>query len=443
MDEATIKAWHDWQQQLTLQWNLMDSPVILRQLGVLGAVVVVALLINLLLDRREERVLGGSEEKSRLRTTLRAAKLPVLILLLGHLALALYKTTGRPTFTLNRLVNAFWFIAGFALVSKAAVVLFSVTEARRFVRRLLLPLAALLVILHMIGLLPVVWALAHQPLVTLNSGQISWGSFIVALLLVLVVWYGARAGKALFLRAVLPRTETDLDLARSVATFVQVTIVFVGFWAALVIVGVEFSSLTLFISALTVGIGFGLQDLIKNIMGGIILLGEGHVRPKEVFEIGGETGVVERIGLRSTTVRNWDGAQVIVPNSFLITEKIKDLTELRRIDITVGIAADADPSLAKQLLLEIASDHPDIVDDPPPSVYFLNFGSSSLDLTLYCHVPSRSVLFATKSDLHFAILSTMRAHHIEIPNPQYDIHLWPKSEIQSPSQSGSIGTEDR
>ena len=155
----------------------------------------------------------------------------------------------------------------------------------------------------------------------------------------------------------------------------------------------------------------------------MILLSEGHVRPSEVFKIGGETGIVERIGIRSTTVRTWDGAQVIVPNADLIAEKVSDLTDVRRLDITVGVSCEADPRLAEQLLLGIAAAHPDVREEPAPSVYFVNLGESTFDFTLYCYVDDRSQIVRVKSDLHYTIVETFRQQGLEMPYRQIDVHL--------------------
>jgi small-conductance mechanosensitive channel len=297
------------------------------------------------------------------------------------------------------------------------------SDARRLIRKVLLPLLALVGILHLTGLLPILWAWAGQPLFTLASGRITLASIGLALGIVVAFWLAAKGGKALFLRRILPRTDTDPQLAFSVAGFVQFAIIVVGLWLAIGTLGMQFSNLTLLISALTVGIGFGLQDVIKNVMGGVILLSEGHVRPNEVFNIGGETGRVEGIGIRSTTLRTWDGAQVIIPNADLISEKVTDLTDANRVEIAVGVSCDADPRLAERLLLELAAAHPQVVDEPAPAVFFTELGTSTFDLTLYCYVEDRVEIVPTKSDLHYAVVETFRHNDLEMPYPQYDVHL--------------------
>jgi potassium efflux system protein len=415
--------WLEWWENVQFQWMRLNSTVVLRQLIALGAALAVALLVDRLLERYRARWLGDEPEQYRVRALIWAVKYPILALAFGYLALSIYSATGRPTYTLQKLVSFFWFVAVYALVAKAVVILMPPCDARRIIRRVLLPLLALVGLLHVTGLLAVLWSWAAQPAFTLAANQVTLANIGLALGIAVAFWLAARGGKAVFLRAILPRTKTDPNLAHSVAAFVQFAIVVVGVWIAVLTLGLELSNLTLLLSALTVGIGFGLQDVIKNVMGGMILLGEGHVRPNEVFKIAGETGFVERIGLRSTTVRTWDGSLVIIPNADLISEKVTELTDMRRVELRVGVSCEADPRLAERLLLEIASGHPEVVQDPSPSVFFSNLGESTYDFVLYCFVDDRAKIARTQSDLHYAVVETFGEQGLEMPYRQLDVHL--------------------
>jgi small-conductance mechanosensitive channel len=420
--------WQEWWEELTFEWMMLSSSVVQRQMAVLAAVLVLALILDRLLERHRTRWLGESpHEQYKIRSILWAAKFPLFVLVLGNLALSIYSATGWPTYTLRQLVTLFWFIAAYALVSRAVVVVMPACDARGTIRRVLLPLLALVGILHLTGLLAVLWKWASQPVINFASEKVTLASIWLGLAIVVGFWIAARGGKAVFLKAVLPRTEADPELAHSVAGFIQFAIIVAGCWLAIAFLGVEFSNLTLLISALTVGIGFGLQDVIKNVMGGVILLGEGHVRPNEVFHIGGKTGVVERIGIRSTTVRTWDGAQVIVPNADLIAEKVTDLSDSRRVQVSVGVSCDADPRLAEKLLLEIATAHAEVLSDPSPAVLFTNLGESTFDFTLCCFVDDRAKVARTQSDLHYAVVEAFRQHELEMPYRQLDVHLRSRS----------------
>ncbi|MFN2289561.1 MAG: mechanosensitive ion channel family protein [Anaerolineae bacterium] len=414
--------WVKWWENLQRQWTLMNASVIQAQLLVLGAALLAALSIDRILEQYRGSWVGDPEQR-RLRAILWATKYPALALLFGYVALSIYSATGRPSYTLQRLVSLFWFVLAYALAAKSVVVLLPAGEARRIIRRMLLPALAILGILHLIGLLGVIWGWATQPLFSASWGTVTTAKVLTAVAIAVAFWFGARLARSVFLRAVLPRTNTDPDLAESAASFVQFVVVVVGVWIAIATLGVQLSNLTLLISALTVGIGFGLQDVIKNVMGGMILLSEGYVRPNEVFEISGESGIVERIGIRSTTVRTWDGSQVIIPNSDLITGKITDMTDSRRVDIQVGVSTATDPRQVEQLLLELARSQPDVVADPAPSVVFDNFGESTFDFSLYCFVADRSQVIATRSALRYAIVETFDQQGVEMPFRQLDVHL--------------------
>jgi small-conductance mechanosensitive channel len=426
--------WVKWWEDSQRQWTLLNTSVIQIQLLVLGAALLAALSIDRMLEQYRDSWVGDPA-RHRLRVILWAAKYPALALLFGYLALSIYSATGRPSYTLSRLVSLFWFVLGYALVAKSVVVLQPASKARQTIRRILLPALAILGLLHILGLLAVLWDWATQPLFSAEWGTVTAAKVLTGVAIAVAFWIGAQVTKSIFLHRVLPRTETDPGLAQSAATFVQFAIIVIGLWTAVASLGLQLSNLTLLVSALTVGIGFGLQDVIKNIMGGMILLAEGHVRPDEVFKITDETGSIERIGIRSTTLRTLDGAQVIIPNASLITEKISDLTDARRITIQVGASTAADPRLVERLLLEIAASHPDVVDDPAPSVVFDGFGESTFDFALHCHVADRSQLISTPSDLRYAVVEVFDRQGVDMPFRQLDVHLrsgWSHEKEQAP-----------
>jgi small-conductance mechanosensitive channel len=429
--------WVRWWENLQRQSALLNASVIQAQLLVLGAVLLAALSIDRILEQYRDSWVGEPTQ-NRLRAIFWSAKYPTLVLLFGYLALSIYSASGRPSYTLHRLVSLFWFLLAYALIAKAVTVLLPTGEARRIIRRMLLPALAVLGILHVVGLLTALWDWATQPVFSASWGSLTPAKVLTAAAIAVGFWLGSRLARSIFLRWVLPRTDTDPSLAQSAAGFVQFAIIVVGFWFAVVALGLQISNLTILISALTVGIGFGLQDVIKNVMGGMILLAEGYVRPDEVFEISDESGIVERIGIRSTTLRTWDGAQVIIPNSDLITEKISDMTNSRRIHIKVGVSTAVDPRLVERLLLEIASSHPDVVDDPAPSVVFDDFGESTFDFSLYCFVPDRSKVLSTRSELRYSVVETFDQRGVEMPFRQLEVHLrsgWP-SEKHQPQLDG-------
>ena len=414
-----------WWETLVQSWLSQSPAEIAAQFAGLGITLILALLLDRLFERQRDRWLGAPNEKIRPRSILWAAKFPILVLLLGYLLIALFGARGWPFRLLQKMVTLFWYVAGYALLAKCAAVLLPANRAGKLRRRLLVPLLVLLGGLHLLVLPSALWAGIRTQVAAITATELSLAGIWFALLVAAGFWIAAIFGKALFLRGVLPRTQMDPSLARSIAGFVQFGTIVVGLWLAASSLGFSFSNLTLLIGAFTVGIGFGLQDVVRNVMGGLILLSEGLVRPDDVFEIGDDTGVVERIGIRTTTVRTWDGAQVIVPNSYLISEKVVDLSDAQRVEISVGVSLAEDPRCVERLLLDLASSHPHVLESPPPSVYFTDLGESSLGFTLYCHTTDRTLVARIESDLRFAVVEAFRQHEIEMAYPQLGLRLSP------------------
>jgi len=413
-----------WWETFVQSWSSQNLAEIAGQFAGLSITLILALLLDRLFERQRDRWLGTPNEKIRLGSILWAAKFPILVLLLGYLLIALFGARGWPFRLLHKMVTLFWYLAGYALLAKCAAVLLPANRAGKLRRRVLVPLLVLLGGLHLLVLPSALWAGIRTQLATITgdrtilgreSGSHSWSQQASG--------SQRSLAKPCFSDGVLPRTQMDPSLAQSIAGFVQFGIIVVGLWLAASSLGFSFSNLTLLIGAFTVGIGFGLQDVVRNVMGGLILLSEGLVRPDDVFEIGDDTGVVERIGIRTTTVRTWDGAQVIVPNSYLISEKVVDLSDAQRVEISVGVSLAEDPRRVERLLQELASSHPNVLESPPPSVYFTDLGVSSLGFTLYCHTTDRTLVARIESDLRFAAVEAFRQHEIEMPYPQLGLRL--------------------
>jgi small-conductance mechanosensitive channel len=194
---------------------------------------------------------------------------------------------------------------------------------------------------------------------------------------------------------------------------------------ALVVLGVDLTKMTLLVSALGVGIGFGLQTVVNNFVCGLILLLERPLRVGDTIEIGGQLVKIVKIGLRSTTVQA-DQADVIVPNTELITNRVTNWTltnRQARSVIPVGVAYGSDIALVMQTLKECALAHPGVLQSPEPQVLFRRFGDSSLDFELRALVVDLDTRLQVASDLHQAIDRRFRQAGIEIPFPQRDLHV--------------------
>jgi len=200
--------------------------------------------------------------------------------------------------------------------------------------------------------------------------------------------------------------------------------------------GIDLSNLALVVGALSVGIGFGLQNVVNNFVSGLILLIERPIKQGDWVIIGGHEGTVKKINVRSTEVETFQRASVIIPNADLIATPVINWTHKNvqgRVEILVGVAYGSDVKLVHDILLEIGRSHPDVMKHPEPQVLFKDFGASSLDFELRCYLYDILKVLIVSSDLRYSIDAAFRENGIEIPFPQRVVHL-----AGATGKSGSI-----
>jgi potassium efflux system protein len=201
-----------------------------------------------------------------------------------------------------------------------------------------------------------------------------------------------------------------------------------GFGVLLVFgtLGLSWSQVQWLIAALSVGIGFGLQEIVANFISGLIILFERPIRVGDVVTVGETTGQVTRIQIRATTIRNWDKQELLVPNKEFITSRLLNwsLTDtINRMTIVVGAEYGCDTRKALALLAEAAAENPLVLEDPAPVITFEGFGDNSLTLVLRYYLGALDNRLSVTSELHQAIDDKFRAAGIGIAFPQRDIHL--------------------
>jgi len=262
--------------------------------------------------------------------------------------------------------------------------------------------------------------------------EIGWAvvsvSGIVSFVVVLVaVWLLVTLVRFLLEEEILPRLDLGRGVAFAVSTTVRYGLVLGGVLLAVAAAGVDLSRVTLLAGALGVGIGFGLQNVVNNFVSGLIMLFERPVQVGDTIEVGGLMGEVRRIGIRSSTVRTYQGAEVVVPNADLIAKDVINWTmsdRHRRLEIDVGVAYGSEPEGVTTILREVAGAHPSVLPYPEPVVVFSAFGASSLDFRLLAWVRFENS-FAVQSDLRRDILRRFAEAGIAIPFPQRDVRVYP------------------
>jgi small-conductance mechanosensitive channel len=230
----------------------------------------------------------------------------------------------------------------------------------------------------------------------------------------------------LLIDEVLARRRVETGVRVSIARLVHYVFIFVGFVVALLALGFEFTKLTIMVSALGVGIGFGLHAVVNNFVSGLILLFERPVRVGDYIEIVVNWAEIKKIGLRATTVQTFDQADVIIPNADLITNQVTNWTLSNRrvrLIIPVGVACGSDVALVMETLMACSKTSSIVAKTPAPQVLFLSFGESSLDFELRVWVLDAEKRITAKSELHQEIDRRFREAKIEIAFPQRDLHL--------------------
>jgi small-conductance mechanosensitive channel len=217
------------------------------------------------------------------------------------------------------------------------------------------------------------------------------------------------------------RSQIDLGSQYAINQLLKYVIYTMAILWAISSLGFEITVLWGGAAALLVGIGLGLQQTFNDFFSGIVLLFERSVEIGHVLDIGGTIGTVKEIGLRTSLIETRDSITVVVPNSKLVTDNVinwSHLDEKVRFKINVGVAYGSDTKLVKNILLNVATEHPEIVEHPNPFVRFIDFGNSSLDFELYFFSRNFMRIEDVRSDLRFEIDNAFRENKVEIPFPQ-------------------------
>jgi potassium efflux system protein len=212
----------------------------------------------------------------------------------------------------------------------------------------------------------------------------------------------------------------------AITTLVQYAVITVGLVTVSRQLNIDWSHLGWIAAALSVGLGFGLQEVVANFVCGIILLFERPIRVGDVVTVGGVSGVVSKIQMRATTIVNWDQEELVVPNKEFITGSLLNMTlsnPINRVVISVGVAYGSDTERVLQILSQIASETEGVMDDPAPMITFEGFGDSSLNFSIRAYLPNRDNRLGVITELNRKVHSRFAEAGIEIPFPQRDLHV--------------------
>lgn len=360
---------------------------------------------------------------------------PTLALIFLYITIAWFARQGLPNSLLRQLIRFIWLWIFYRFL----IVLFYARfgEALRPYRNwILTPIFLFLVAYQTLSILPGSIVLVDA---TILLGEIS--VTVRNLLFALIILYVFSVTAWLVEQAMdhtLPGLlNADPGVIESVAILARYSLLGIGILLTLVMLGLDFTSLAIVAGGLSVGIGIGLQEYVANFVSGLVILFEQPIRPGDVVEIGGQISQVEKISLRATTVRTRANEEFIIPNSNFTTQQVKNLTKSERrvrVRIPFGVSYKADPEKIRQLTTEASLQHPLVLADPPPLLFFLGYGESSIDFELLVSIEHPELTIRTKSDLYYILWEVFAKHNIEIPYPQRDLNLgdgWNKFITQS------------
>jgi len=225
---------------------------------------------------------------------------------------------------------------------------------------------------------------------------------------------------------------------------IRISIITLGLFFAFAAAGIPMDKIAIILGALGVGIGFGLQTLVNNLVSGLIIAFEKPVNVGDVVEVDNQAGTMKSIGFRSSVISTWDGADLVMPNGDLLSSHLINWTlggNKRRMNLVLGVAYETDLERTREILQDLMNHDERIVKYPVPMVLFQEFGSSSIDVKLFFWVRHLRDGFPAKSDLIVAINKAFKQNNITIPFPQQDIHIRNAGEIIEKRNDGDSTTQ--
>jgi potassium efflux system protein len=270
------------------------------------------------------------------------------------------------------------------------------------------------------------WSYSSDVEGAVQSIPVTLGDLLTTLLILVFAVIAARRLPALMEIVLFARFNITAGSRYAISQLTQYTIMAFAIVTMFSVLGGSWSQIHWLVAALGVGIGFGLQEIVANFICGLILLFERPIRIGDIVTVGDTTGTVTRIRIRSTTIRNWDNKELLVPNKEFITGRLLNWTltdPVTRIVLEVGIAYGSDVDKALQIILACAVQHERVLKDPPPQVSFDTFGDNSLGITLRYYIGSMDFWVQTRSEINLTINRKLAAAGIVISFPQRDVHL--------------------
>jgi small-conductance mechanosensitive channel len=266
----------------------------------------------------------------------------------------------------------------------------------------------------------------YYKLFEINQTPITIMSLVMFVIVVAVFYVFSRLLNRVILRRILKRFEIEKGTSYRMRRISHYLIMVTGIVVAFQFVGIDLGGLAVIFGLLSVGIGFGLQNITSNFISGIILLFEQPIKVGDRVTVGETEGNVTAINMRSTTIRTLNNISIIVPNSEFISSRVTNWSHgdpKIRLVVEVGVSYGSDLDIVIKALKEVADEHPEVLRTPPPDVLLSGFGDSSWNMLLRVWLGSPQRYYLIRSEINTAIVHKFRQYGIEIPFPQHDLHV--------------------
>jgi small-conductance mechanosensitive channel len=260
----------------------------------------------------------------------------------------------------------------------------------------------------------------------INQTPITVSSLVMFILVLIAFFLISRFLSKIVFRRILARFDIDKGIQFTLVRMSHYLIMITGTIVAFQFMGIDLGGLAVIFGLLSVGIGFGLQNVTSNFISGLILLFERPIKIGDRVTIGDTEGDVISINMRSTTIRTLRNIAIIVPNSEFVSSKVTNWSfsdPKIRLDIEVGVSYGSDLDTVLKAIKEVADEHPDVLTEPEADVLLTSFGDSSWNMMLRAWLGSTERYYQIRSEINCAIVRKFRQYGVEIPFPQRDLHL--------------------
>jgi len=264
-----------------------------------------------------------------------------------------------------------------------------------------------------------------------DSFNITVYNLIATILILLITRIIIGIIHKIFKRKIYTNKNIEFGKSNTIYQLIKYILWTIAIILSLETIGIKITFLLAGSAALLVGLGFGLQQIFRDIVSGLFILFEGNLKVNDIVELDDEIGKVKEIGFRTTKIESRDNIILVIPNSKFIDGKVINWSHIQkrtRFHVQVGVAYGSDVELVAKVLTECAINHPDVTKTPKPFVRFFDFGDSSLNFQLFFWTDRAFEVENIKSDLRFTIDKNFRKNKIQIPFPQHDVHIIPNKE---------------